>query len=151
MKDKRTLEGYIKLVIVLVASIASIFIFGNMDISLIVNVFFSLLMFIILLKTMGSIRRFVSLINSIKMGTEYINSVDQSELVETKDGYNIFPANEKLYKALTTYFKENSEYDGDIADYITEIEYLIQAISDDGVIPEYFEEMYNTFKKVVKF
>lgn len=32
-----------------------------------------------------------------------------------------------------------------------EIEYLIQAISDDGVIPEYFEEMYNTFKKVVKF
>lgn len=32
-----------------------------------------------------------------------------------------------------------------------EIDYLIKAISSDGVIPEHFEELYNTFKKVVKF
>lgn len=32
-----------------------------------------------------------------------------------------------------------------------EIEYLIRSISDDGIIPEGFEELYNTFRKVVKF
>ena len=31
-----------------------------------------------------------------------------------------------------------------------EIDYLIKAISADGVIPEQFEELYNVFKKVVK-
>ncbi len=31
-----------------------------------------------------------------------------------------------------------------------EIDYLIKAISSDGVIPEHFEELYNTFKKAVK-
>ena len=31
-----------------------------------------------------------------------------------------------------------------------EIEYLIKSISSDGVIPEGFEQLYNTFKKVVK-
>lgn len=31
-----------------------------------------------------------------------------------------------------------------------EIDYLIKAISADGVVPEYFEELYTTFKKAVK-
>ena len=31
-----------------------------------------------------------------------------------------------------------------------EIDYLIKAISADGVIPEGFEQLYNTFKKAVK-
>ena len=31
-----------------------------------------------------------------------------------------------------------------------EIDYLIKAISADGVIPEQFEELYNVFKKAVK-
>ena len=31
-----------------------------------------------------------------------------------------------------------------------EIDYLMKAISSDGVIPENFEELYNTFKKAVK-
>lgn len=31
-----------------------------------------------------------------------------------------------------------------------EIDYLIQAISADGIVPEYFEELYNTFRKAVK-
>lgn len=31
-----------------------------------------------------------------------------------------------------------------------EIDYLVKAISSDGVIPEHFEELYNTFKKAVK-
>jgi len=35
-------------------------------------------------------------------------------------------------------------------DRFKEIEYLIKAISADGVIPEGFEQLYNTFKKVVK-
>ena len=34
---------------------------------------------------------------------------------------------------------------------LKEIDNLINAISDDGVIPEHFEELYNTFKKAVKF
>lgn len=120
MKDRKIFLGYFILVIVLVASIICIFLFGNMDISFLLNIFFSLLMFIILLMTMKSIKKYVNLINSIKKGTDYINSVDHSTLVNTKDGYNYFPSNEKLNKALTTYFKENSEYDGDIAEYITE-------------------------------
>ena len=31
-----------------------------------------------------------------------------------------------------------------------EIDYLVKAISLDGVIPENFEELYTTFKKAVK-
>lgn len=31
-----------------------------------------------------------------------------------------------------------------------EIDYLVKAISPEGIIPEHFEELYNTFKKVVK-
>lgn len=31
-----------------------------------------------------------------------------------------------------------------------EIDYLIKAVSKDGVIPEYFEELYNIFRKAVK-
>ena len=32
-----------------------------------------------------------------------------------------------------------------------DIYYLIKSVSDDGVIPEDFEALYNDFKKVVKF
>lgn len=32
-----------------------------------------------------------------------------------------------------------------------EIEYLLNTVDDDGVIPDGFKELYNTFKKVVKF
>ena len=35
-------------------------------------------------------------------------------------------------------------------DRFKEIDYLIKAISTDGVIPEQFEELYNVFKKAVK-
>lgn len=31
-----------------------------------------------------------------------------------------------------------------------EIDYLIKSISKDGIVPEYFEELYETFRKVVK-
>ena len=31
-----------------------------------------------------------------------------------------------------------------------EIDYLIKSVSNDAVIPEYFEELYNTFRKAVK-
>lgn len=34
---------------------------------------------------------------------------------------------------------------------LNEIDYLIKAVSKDGVIPKEFEELYNVFKKVVKF
>jgi len=33
---------------------------------------------------------------------------------------------------------------------LKEIDYLIQAVADDGVLPEGFEDMYRVFKKVVK-
>ena len=33
---------------------------------------------------------------------------------------------------------------------LKEINYLLKAVSDDGVIPEHFEQMYQTFRKVVK-
>ena len=33
---------------------------------------------------------------------------------------------------------------------LKEIDYLLKAVSDDGVIPEHFEQMYRTFRKVVK-
>ena len=35
-------------------------------------------------------------------------------------------------------------------DRFSEIEYLIRSVSADGVIPEGFEQLYNTFKKAVK-
>ena len=31
------------------------------------------------------------------------------------------------------------------------IEYLMRTISDDGIIPEDFKKLYETFKKAVKF
>ena len=33
---------------------------------------------------------------------------------------------------------------------LKEIDYLLKAVSDDGVIPEHFEQMYQAFRKVVK-
>ena len=33
---------------------------------------------------------------------------------------------------------------------LKEIDYLLKAVSDDGVIPEHFGQMYQTFRKVVK-
>ena len=32
----------------------------------------------------------------------------------------------------------------------TEIEKLVQAVSEDGVVPDSFEKLYSTFRKVVK-
>ena len=33
---------------------------------------------------------------------------------------------------------------------LKEIDYLLKAVADDGVVPEHFEQMYQTFRKVVK-
>ena len=37
----------------------------------------------------------------------------------------------------------------DHQDKFREVEYLIQTLSNDNVIPEGFEELYNTFKEVL--
>ena len=42
------------------------------------------------------------------------------------------------------------EAESALVERFKEIDYLIKAISSDGVIPEQFEELYNTFKKAVK-
>jgi hypothetical protein len=33
---------------------------------------------------------------------------------------------------------------------LKEIDYLLKTVSADGVIPEHFEKLYDTFRKVVK-
>ena len=120
MKKDKSLIGYIILIIVFIISIVSIFVFGNKVVSCVINLVFASLMFVILLLVMKNIHRFVNIVGDLKNGTDYFKSLGQSEIAKIKDGYSVFSSNEKLAKLLTTYYKDNSGFDGDIADYINE-------------------------------
>jgi len=120
MKNKKILSGYIILAIVLILSIISIMFFGNKGASLVINFVFAFLMFGILIYVMRSIRRYIIMINDLKSGTDYLKSLNPEKVSEIKDGYNVFSTNYKLARLLTAYYRENTDFDGDIADYISE-------------------------------
>lgn len=120
MKNKKSLSGYIILFILLVISVISILFFGNKGASLVINLVFAAMMFGILIAIMGNICRYVAMIDALKKGTDYIETLSQTKLSAIKDGGEVFPSNDKLSELLTAYYRDNSGFDGDIADYITE-------------------------------
>lgn len=105
MKSKKSLSGYVILITLLVISVISIVFFGNKGASLVINLVFASLMFGILMYVMGNVRKYISLINALKGGAEYLVSLNQDEISNIRDGYSIFPSNEKLYRLITKYFK----------------------------------------------
>ncbi len=120
MKKNKSLIGYVILTIVLISSVICIIIFGNKGTSLAINFVFAILMFAVLMKAMGSINRFCRLINDLKKGTEHLESLGDTCILELKDVSAIFPSNSKLQGMIETYYKGNKGFDGDIADYINE-------------------------------
>ncbi len=120
MKNKKVVTGYIILAVILVVSVVGILFFGNKGASLVINLLFALLMFGILLRAMSYIRRFTVMIEGLKNGTLFIESSSKEELSKIKSGNVVFPTNEKLARLLSAYYRDNLNFDGDIADYITE-------------------------------
>lgn len=80
------------------------------------------------------------------LGDSYVLSAMEttngSEFVERKNTHNISQIPALYEKMLQTAATAPERF--------KEIEYLIKAVSADGVIPEQFEELYNVFKKAVK-
>ena len=81
------------------------------------------------------------------LGDDAILSVLETNAAEgeshnsvTRQSYHIPPLYEKM---LQTAASNPEKFKG--------IEYLMRTISDDGIIPEDFKKLYETFKKAVKF
>ena len=102
---------------VFIVSIAVSIVFRSNAITLIINLFFTFLMFVILMISMRHITRFSQLVSAIKKGTVYIKSLTDAKKLEIND---VFPSSIKLTNLLRAYYKENSGFDGDIVDYINE-------------------------------
>jgi len=80
------------------------------------------------------------------LGDSYVLSAletaNGAEIVGGKNTHNTVPIPALYEKMLQTAATAPERF--------KEIEYLIKAVSADGVIPEQFEELYNVFKKAVK-
>ena len=81
------------------------------------------------------------------LGDDAILSVLETNAAEgephnsvTRQSYHIPPLYEKM---LQTAASNPEKFKG--------IEYLMRTISEDGIIPEDFKKLYETFKKAVKF
>ena len=74
-------------------------------------------MFIILLLSKRHIDQFLDLISALKNGTEFLQARVDTKQIGSND---VFPTNTKLADQLNAYYKDNSGFDGDIADYINE-------------------------------
>ncbi len=120
MKNKKILCGYIILFVLFIISVLSIIFFENKGSSVVINLVFDLIMVGILAYVMRSIRGFVSMINDLKTGTEYLELLSPKEIAGLKDGASVFPSNKKLSRLLSAYYRDNSGFDGDIADYISD-------------------------------
>lgn len=116
MNNKKR-NGLLVLCLVFVFSIlASIFFRSNLG-SLIINIGFTAGMFIILLLSKRHIDQFLDLISALKNGTEFLKARVDTKQIGSND---VFPTNTKLADQLNAYYKDNSGFDGDIADYINE-------------------------------
>ena len=78
--------------------------------------------------------------DSYALGALDVSGVAQSSIVNHSNVNVRLPA---LYEKMLQVAATDPER-------FKEIDYLVKAVSSDGVIPENFEELYNTFKKVVK-
>lgn len=116
MKNNKII-GFIVLCVVFIISITvSILLRSNMT-SLLINLVFTAAMFIILLLSKRHIDQFSDLISALKNGTEFLKARMDTKQVDSND---VFPTNMKLANPLNAYYKDNSGFDGDIADYINE-------------------------------
>ena len=117
MKNYKNYTGIIILLVVFIVSIVVSIVFRSNAITLIINLFFTFLMFVILMISMRNIIRFSELISAIKNGTAYLKTLTDPKYLDIND---VFPLNIKLASLLGAYYKDNSGFDGDIADYINE-------------------------------
>ena len=82
------------------------------------------------------------------LGDNFIISALESN--ETSGNTNTTVNNHSKTIQLPALYEKMLQTAATAPDRFKEIEYLIKSISADGVIPEGFEQLYNTFKKAVK-
>ena len=82
---------------------------------------------------------------SFLLGDSYVLSTMDTEAVLRQGGGTGRPVDilPPLYEKMLRTAAEDPER-------LREIDYLLKAVAKDGVVPEHFEELYNTFKKAVK-
>ena len=82
---------------------------------------------------------------SFLLGDSYVLSTMDTEVVLGQGGGAGRPADllPPLYEKMLRTAAEDPQR-------LKEIDYLLKAVAKDGVVPEHFEELYNTFKKAVK-
>ena len=56
----------------------------------------------------------------------------------------------RTYSSIPAIYEKMLQTAATAPERFKEIDYLIKSISKDGIVPEYFEELYETFRKVVK-
>lgn len=120
MKIRKLLLGYVVLFICLLISVAITILFSNKGTSLIINLTFVGTMFCIILLAMRRIRRYISFVDALSLGTNYLDSLTEEEASRISDGSIVFKENVKLSASLTKYYKANAGYEGEISDYINE-------------------------------
>lgn len=82
------------------------------------------------------------------LGDNFIISALESN--ETSENTNAASVKHNKPIKLPALYEKMLQTAATAPDRFKEIEYLIKSISADGVIPEGFEQLYNTFKKAVK-
>lgn len=117
MKNHNKNIGMISLCAVFIFSIAGSILFRSNAVTLIINLLFTVLMFAILMKSMRNILSFMQLISALRSGTVYLETLTNAKNLDINA---VFPANIRLNNLLKAYYKDNSGFDGDIADYINE-------------------------------
>ena len=82
---------------------------------------------------------------SFLLGDSYVLSTMDTEVVLGQGGGAGRPVDllPPLYEKMLRTAAEDPQR-------LKEIGYLLKAVAKDGVVPEHFEELYNTFKKAVK-
>lgn len=81
------------------------------------------------------------------LGDNYILSALETA---QKDGVQVHHGMSSHQAQMPALYEKMLQTAATFPERFKEIDYLIKAISNDGVVPEYFEELYNTFKKAVK-
>lgn len=117
MNNKKRYIGFTLISIVYVISIIVSVLLRSSVISLIINILFTSLMYGIILHTMRHLRRFMTIMSDLEKGAEYLKTINDSNKLKIE---SVFPDNVELSSLLNAYFKENSGFDGDIANYINE-------------------------------
>ena len=108
---------YLWIVIIFLASIIVDIIFKSNWLSFFINLTMFVLMPGLLVKPLICLTRLKTFTSDLKHGAEYLKAIPDAKEIKVSD---VFPSNMELSELLNAYYRDNSGFDGDIADYINE-------------------------------